>query len=511
MKTLNIFLITLFTLAAANAQPKRIIKPVKNLQTIIQGHISSKNFTDSIMIRVWPDLVSYRKKDFIPRIFKLQKLKNGNFKFAIDSLSDVAYFSISQTEGAYVAGDPFLNEFLISPGDSINISENPRPGAEIKLESGKIWCLNCSKVQFTGKGSASLRLQWDLKEAYRKNQDSLQVYQSKLTVPTYEPIEAIIRRRFNTDIPILSSGYSKILNSYKKQIEPELFELIKTNIYAERYFEFISNIAASVGLREPKQPEIDSAIIAYEEVLPKINFLKGSSQKALLHTTWYSYALVVRSALEQRFYKKDAYSLLKQYETGPMRERIVTNFLIDYNRKSNIDSLANDALTFVNKPFYRSILQSIVLEQKIGTQAYNFELPDKDGRLVKLSDFKGKLVFIDFYFTGCGGCSEYFKRTLSKVEDHYKGNDKIKFLTVCIDVEKAKWIKGLKQGIYTSEMATNLYTAGMGSQHPITQQLKVISYPNPIVIDKEGKILNNSYDQLNVGPNDLISLLDKYL
>ena len=53
------------------------------------------------------------------------------------------------------------------------------------------------------------------------------------------------------------------------------------------------------------------------------------------------------------------------------------------------------------------------LKAKIsGKYAYNFNLPDTLSKRVQLSEFKGKVVFIDFWYTGCTNCVEFYKKRI---------------------------------------------------------------------------------------------------
>lgn len=59
----------------------------------------------------------------------------------------------------------------------------------------------------------------------------------------------------------------------------------------------------------------------------------------------------------------------------------------------------------------------------IGKPASAFELPalfeKKDGKVIKLSDYKGKLVLINFWASWCGPCRAEIP-TLTKLQDTYK-------------------------------------------------------------------------------------------
>ena len=63
------------------------------------------------------------------------------------------------------------------------------------------------------------------------------------------------------------------------------------------------------------------------------------------------------------------------------------------------------------------------------TQAFDFTAMDKDGKTVKLSDFKGKKVYINMWASWCGPCMREIPE-LEKVNQKYKDNKDIVFLSM---------------------------------------------------------------------------------
>ena len=63
------------------------------------------------------------------------------------------------------------------------------------------------------------------------------------------------------------------------------------------------------------------------------------------------------------------------------------------------------------------------------TQAFDFTAMDKNGKTVKLSDFKGKKVYINMWASWCGPCMREIPE-LEKVYQKYKNNKDIVFLSM---------------------------------------------------------------------------------
>ena len=88
-----------------------------------------------------------------------------------------------------------------------------------------------------------------------------------------------------------------------------------------------------------------------------------------------------------------------------------------------------------------------------GALAYDFEAKLRDGSLVKLSDFKGKLVFVDNWATWCRPCIGQ-RPHVDELAKKYKNDDRIVFLYISIDEDHQKWMSFL-------EGETNTAKAGL--------------------------------------------------
>ena len=79
----------------------------------------------------------------------------------------------------------------------------------------------------------------------------------------------------------------------------------------------------------------------------------------------------------------------------------------------------------------------------IGSVAPDFSLPNPDGELIRLSSFRGKYIFLDFWASWCQPC-RVENPELVQVYDKFKGED-FEILGVSFDKKKENWLKAISQ------------------------------------------------------------------
>ncbi len=121
-----------------------------------------------------------------------------------------------------------------------------------------------------------------------------------------------------------------------------------------------------------------------------------------------------------------------------------------------------------------------VKDDKDRHKAPDFELKDVNGKVVHLSDYKGKVVLLDFWATWCGPCGieiPWFTEFQRKYKD--RG-----FTVLGVSMDDGGW-KDVKP--YVAQNKIN-YQIVLGDDKTSDQYGDVEALPTTFVIDREGRI-----------------------
>lgn len=138
-----------------------------------------------------------------------------------------------------------------------------------------------------------------------------------------------------------------------------------------------------------------------------------------------------------------------------------------------------------NTPQGKVTLKFLTLNKEIaiGKPFADFTQYDVDGKPVKLSDFKGNVILLDFWASWCHPCREE-NPNLVNTYNVYKA-DGFKIVAVSVDDSKADWVAAIKKdGLpYVNVSEKN---GGENTAHII---YGINKYPSNYLIDKNGLII----------------------
>ncbi len=135
--------------------------------------------------------------------------------------------------------------------------------------------------------------------------------------------------------------------------------------------------------------------------------------------------------------------------------------------------------------------------------APNFSLEDLNGKKVDLKQFRGKIVFLNFWATWCGPCKEEMP-SMEGLYQKFKEKNFV-FLTISVDYEEKKKVKEfIDKHHYT-------FPVLIDSKCLTLELYGVKGIPTTILIDKKGRMVGRA-----VGPRDwkhpeIVSLLSSLL
>lgn len=126
---------------------------------------------------------------------------------------------------------------------------------------------------------------------------------------------------------------------------------------------------------------------------------------------------------------------------------------------------------------------------KVGAMAPDFETTDPAGRPVKLSDYRGKVVVLDFWATWCGPCLAAMPHT-QEVAAQYKDQGVVVLGSCTSDTREKfeQWVKANQEKY--PDIVWSHDAAARGPDRASYAKYGVSGIPTQFVIDREGRIVD---------------------
>ncbi|WP_436484603.1 redoxin domain-containing protein [Chitinophaga sp. ARDCPP14] len=171
--------------------------------------------------------------------------------------------------------------------------------------------------------------------------------------------------------------------------------------------------------------------------------------------------------------------------------------LSDYipREESGLTGLENELKQFdkqLQSSFMAKNIISAIADQRKrlqigpGKQAIEFNQPGVDGKIVKLSDYAGKYVLLDFWASWCGPCRAENPNVLKAYNTFNKKG--LEILSVSLDENRAAWLKAVKADKLPWLQVSDL----KGWKNEAGSKYMIQSIPENFLIDPSGKIIAKS-------------------
>ncbi|XWW47005.1 TlpA family protein disulfide reductase [Fibrella sp. USSR17] len=123
---------------------------------------------------------------------------------------------------------------------------------------------------------------------------------------------------------------------------------------------------------------------------------------------------------------------------------------------------------------------------KPGQLAPKFALEDNRDSLTYLNEFRGNVVYVSFWFTGCAPCRQEMPFENELVT--YFAGKPVKIVNICVNSTRENWAK--VSNLYKLQ-TVNLF-ANKAWATTLISKYNVRAYPHYVLIDQAGKVVKNN-------------------
>jgi peroxiredoxin len=178
-------------------------------------------------------------------------------------------------------------------------------------------------------------------------------------------------------------------------------------------------------------------------------------------------------------------SFIKKYPESSVGPFIIYDRYIGYPNPEMAQKTFDLLGTKAKESYYGKKInnyQLIAAKTAIGSYP-DFSIADTAGKILKLSDLRGKYVLVDFWASWCAPCR---KENPNVVTAYQKYHDKgFEIVGVSLDTKKDAWLKAINKDGLTWYHVSDLD----GWESAIVKEFGITVVPTNFLLDKNGKVV----------------------
>lgn len=450
--------------------------------TIISGSINRKGATDSVSLYYYATVVDKIESN---RTFLKVPVQNHSYRFNLDLTIPVKVFMQSGQE--WLTYDNY-----VAPGDSLVLSfiDNTDRfdgtcgdcNGFLVLWAEKFMLDSAKKVERQQSPAlplpayiayldkikeASLQMLQDYNKNYQFTEGFKEHFKTRLD---YEDANSLLRYSWNHPELMNDPAYLAVLHRFN-------FDNPKA-LNSDQYINFLRELPYSSWRAMAHRPGLDSLEKKY----------------------YFANQYEIRDSFARRYFSGSCYDaalyhILNERCEAVTRQKSTPAFASALQQLSTDIDKAKQSLPDGE---YYSRLKEKVESLNATKKAPEFILSDITGKKVQLSDFKGKVIYIDFWATNCIPCREEIPY-VKALQNRFAGQDVV-FIFVSVGDTKDKLVSFLKSKDFYGQHLI----APEGYSSEVARQYKVNSLPKYVLVNRDGTLATENAPRPSMAPDELL-------
>jgi len=202
-------------------------------------------------------------------------------------------------------------------------------------------------------------------------------------------------------------------------------------------------------------------------------------------------------------YYEVLYNLAKGNLAGEPRNLVLANIIHESIRNGFIQYTSRMFADFEHLNTNKDLNEFLAVSYNtgksfaLGSPAPDFKMKSNIGKEVALSDFKGKMVYLNFWNSKCGLCQMDLPYALELERE--LANENVVFVNVGMDENEGYWLESV-----TRRKLKGVQLYG-GNQEDVLKAYKVVELPSYFLIDTDGTFISTKAKRpSNAGAKDML-------